>query len=138
MLRSTQVRIRARLYLGYQTGHGYRGTLIIRKRIPLGPYHLPVPGVLGGGAFSCWLGTPVVRKTLRYAVSQGVTEYPDPAPHRVLIHPRRPETRNLEPEFRSTKPPTINHKPRFRAAGRLVRPWTMFRGRYSFDHQSDH
>jgi len=37
------------------TGGGYRGTSLIRKRTPLGPYRRPVPRVLGvshgGGRF---------------------------------------------------------------------------------------
>ena len=41
----------------------YRGTSLIRKRTPLGPYRRPVPRVLGeswgGGAFSYERGTPV-------------------------------------------------------------------------------
>ena len=41
----------------------YRGTSLIRKRIPLGPYRRPMSrvlkGVLGGFAFSYGRGTPV-------------------------------------------------------------------------------
>ena len=38
----------------------YRGTSLIRKRTPLGPYRRPMPrGVLGGWAFSHGRGTPV-------------------------------------------------------------------------------
>ena len=37
----------------------YKGTLLTRKRTPLGPYHRPVPRVSRGGAFSYGRGTPV-------------------------------------------------------------------------------
>ena len=41
----------------------YRGTSLVRKCTPLGPYRRPMPrvlgGVLGGWAFSYWRGTPV-------------------------------------------------------------------------------
>ena len=37
----------------------YRGTSLMTKRTPLGPYRRPVPRVLGGWAFSYGRGTPV-------------------------------------------------------------------------------
>ena len=37
----------------------YRGTSLIRKHTPLGPYSGPITRVLGGCAFSCGRGTPV-------------------------------------------------------------------------------
>ena len=41
----------------------YRGTSLIKKRTPVGPYRRPrvVGGVQGGWAFSCERGTPVHR-----------------------------------------------------------------------------
>jgi hypothetical protein len=38
---------------------GYRGTSLIRKRTPLGPYSRPMRKVLEGGAVSYERGTPV-------------------------------------------------------------------------------
>jgi hypothetical protein len=41
----------------------YKGTSLIRKRLPVGPYSSPLPRALwwsyGGGAFSFQRGTPV-------------------------------------------------------------------------------
>ena len=47
----------------FKLGCCYRGTSLIRIRLPLGPYRRPMPRVLGGGyggwAFSYGRGTPV-------------------------------------------------------------------------------
>ena len=39
----------------------YRGTLLIRNRLPLGPYSRTMPRALGGGAVSYERGTPVLK-----------------------------------------------------------------------------
>jgi len=57
--------------------HPCRGTSIIRKRTPLGPYRRPMPRVLWGWAFSYGRGTPVSKLCL----SRG--------PERVRVHSTR-------------------------------------------------
>jgi len=44
------------------TEPSHRGTSLIRKRTPLGPYGRPMPRVLGGWAFSYERGTPVLHR----------------------------------------------------------------------------
>ena len=36
------------LFVSFISGDIYRGTSLTRKRTPLGPYHRPMPRVLGG------------------------------------------------------------------------------------------
>ena len=78
----------------------YRGTSLIGKHLPVGPYHRPMLRVLGGSyggwAFSCGRGTPVVVKS---SVSKGRDSLsirsPHPQPFRcsanvILIRQSRP------------------------------------------------
>ena len=66
----------------------YTGTSLTRTPLPLGPYRRPMPRVLGGWAFSCGRGTPVLRHSLgdgafmapELAVIHGLLEHE--VPHR--------------------------------------------------------
>ena len=79
----------------------YRGTSLIRKCTPLGPYRRPMPGsrgVIGGWAFSYGRGTPAGKHPTvvcafrrnpaqRRRAQQGYLAYESPPPPRTTIGP---------------------------------------------------